>query len=585
MREWVPCLWAWRPWFAAPLLAATVASCGTPDAGSTTAGLGSQDASADARADSGSDSGARDAGSDADARAPDGGSSDAGADGRAQDSGFADTGSGATADGGAFSCSFDAGSAPDGSPVCGDGWRDPGTEECDDGLRDASTRRACSAACQVLDELVVAPAAADAGVLNGQRTLGIGRHPIAASTSTLAVTYLEPNAFPLSLSLASFSAKGVAGSVAHGIQGPSSLLPTSNPVVAALPCDQYAVAWTDYGGDGDELGVALNLVTPGAVPATPPVFANATTLGSQFDPDIVWTGSQLVVAWVDTSNPATQPDVIVRTLDATLTPSNEQPLGATGDAEADVVLAAFGGSWAAAWRDDANGLETIRVHTGSTDWTVGPAFLPAPSGNKPALAQLDATHLLVAYTVGLAPSTGGADAGAADGGAKDAAADSGGGDAGPGVVTRSKIQVAVLNMAAPGTVSGVDVVAKVTTATSLSQAQPNVASVNGSPFLGWWTEGVLGDPNGEELWLKSLSWSGTSLTTSAVELSLPRWPQARVGDQRGPAMAASTLPPGGALLLGWDDFGRGIATGEDNSDVVMEVVPIPALQKAGDGGP
>ena len=58
------------------------------------------------------------------------------------------------------------------------------------------------------------------------------------------------------------------------------------------------------------------------------------------------------------------------------------------------------GSWAAAWRDDANGMETITVQAGSSKWTVGPAFLPGPDGAKPALAELDATHLLVVYAVG-----------------------------------------------------------------------------------------------------------------------------------------------------------------------------------------
>ena len=552
--------------------AAAFAACSSPNAGETSAGVTGQDGSTDATGDSAADSRAGDAASDADARA-DAAGADSSSDAGTKDAAAADSAA-ADAEGG-LSCTFDAGVAPDGSPVCGDGWRDPTTEECDDGLRDASTRRACSAACQVLDELVVAPTPVDGGPPNAQRTLGVGRHPVAASTSTLAVAYLEPNAAPLAISLATFSAKGVPGSVAHGIQGTSSILPTSNPVVAALPCDLYAVAWTDFGGDGDELGVAVNVVVPGVPPTTPPVFANATTVGSQFDPDIVFTGSQLVVAWVDTSNPATQPDVVLRTLDATtLMPSAEMPLAATADSEADVALAAFGGSWAAAWRDDANGLETIRVHTGSTDWTVGPAFLPAPSGNKPALAALDATHLIVAYAVGLVPSGTAGDGGVTDGAAADA-----------GTATRSKIQVAVLDMNAPGSVSGVDIPAKASGATGLSQAQPNVSSVNGSLSLAWWTESALGSANGEELWLKSLSWNGSALTTSATELPLPRWPQARVGDQRSPAMAASTLPPGGALLLGWDDYGGTIASGEDNSDVVMELVPIPALQKAGDGGP
>ncbi len=575
----------------------SLAACGSDDASESAESLTPGDASADARDSATTDGHA----SAADARATEASHADAASDVRSPgDSAFPEV-STSPVEAGVACLAFDAGAPPDGGGFCGDGFRNPSTEECDDGLRDASVRRGCSAACQVEDELAVAQIGGDGGLANAPRTIGAGRHPIATSNSTFAVTYLETESQPPALSLAVFSSNAVPNYVLAHVNAGSTVLQDTNPVVAGLPCDAYAVAWTDYGGDGDELGAAVALVQGGAI-VNGPIFANATTIGSQFDPDLVWTGSELVAAWVDDSDVTTGPDIRFRTFDATsLAASSEQILAATDDAEADVALTTFAGSWAAAWRDDASGLETIRVHSGATDWTVGPAFLPSPVTSKPALVELDATHLLVAYAVGLAAAGadgGASDAGGSDGGsldagirdaglhdAGDAAAVDGGNANGTASAPSSKIQVAILSTASPGAVTGVDITASVSSALRLSQAQPNVVNVNGSLFLAWWTAAALGDPNGEETWLKALAWNGTTLATTQAEVPLPRWPQARVGNQRSPAMAVNASAPGGALVIGWDDLGNAIAAGEGNGDVVVEMAPVPLLRTAGDGGP
>jgi hypothetical protein len=485
----------------------------------------------------------------------DGGPADGGTDGGADATPDGEAGVGP----GPLCVAPDAGSAPPGPPVCGDGWRDPATEECDDGLGAAPSRRACSAECWALDELAVAPKASDSGAGGVTRTLGVGRHPLASSDSSTAVAFQETTAQPLALFLATFTSKGDATGTVIPFNQQSTVTQAANPVVAAVPCDRYAAAWSDLGGDGDSLGVAVRIVDPTIPPGGPPAFANTTTAFSQYDPDIVWTGSQLVVAWVDDSNAQTAPDVRFRTFDANINPtSDEQTLAATPDSEADVALAAFAGSWAAAWRDDTSGIEQIRVHTGAMDWTVGP-FLPGPANDKPALAELDATHLLLAYSVGIDTT-------------------------GSGVANGSKIQVAVLDTAIAGN-QGIDLLATATAARGLAQAQPNLVVVQNSLFAAWWTAASPGSATGEELWLKPLAWNGMALDVSQAELPLPRWPQARAGDQRLPAMAASTLPPGGALVLGWDDLGKGNTSGEGNGDVVVEVAPVPLLRTAADGGP
>ncbi len=470
--------------------------------------------------------------------------------------------------------------APSGPAVCGDGSRDPVSEECDDGLGTASAvGRSCSSTCQVQDQLVVTQAAGDSDAstdgsvdagappIATARSLGNGRHPVATSDTTFAVAYLEPNAQPLGMALATFSSAGVATGSVNRFGAHSSLVDKSDPVLAGLPCDRYAAAWTDFGGDGDGLGIAIALVDPAVTLSTAPRHANVTTAYAQSDADIVWTGSQVVVAWTDTSNGSTGPDLRYRTFDGNFNPtSGEQTLAGTADLEGDVTLATFEGSWAAAWRDDsvgdASGFEQIRVHTGGTDWTIGPAFLPPSTPGKIALAELDSTHLLVVYPVGIDPG---------DTGVPNAA---------------SKLQAAVVNLAQPGLVNGIDIPVNTAVegaaAAGLSHALPNAVRVGSTVYLAWWTEAILGDPNGEELWFQPVGWNGVAVNWDATEFPLPRNPMHQAGDQRMPSLAASGLAPGGALVSAWDDLGRSFGSGEGGGDVVLEVAPVPVLRSGVD---
>jgi hypothetical protein len=205
-------------------------------------------------------------------------------------------------------------------------------------------------------------------------------------------------------------------------------------------------------------------------------------------------------------------------------------------------------------------MESIQVRSGSAAWSVVPAFLPAPASARPALAPLDATHWLLVYAVGVD-------------------------DAGAGVASGSKLQIAVLDAAAPGAVSGVDVKALGPAAAAPDPGRPVAVSVQGRVYLAWSTAGVPGEANGGEVWFKPVLWSAGALDLGAVEAPLPRWPQARAGDQRAPALAASALPPGGALVAAWDDLARALAPGEGDGDVAVELIPAPPRRSDGDGGP
>src|SRR5450432_3593901 len=139
----------------------------------------------------------------------------------------------------------------------------------------------------------------------------------------------------------------------------------------------------------------------------PSVVANSEVAFSQRAPDAIFDGNELVVAWVDDSDPETAPDLRYRIFDQDLQPKTEDlTLSATGAVEGDVALAALNGAWASVWRSDTADGETIEVQSGTTHWSVGP-FLPGGVEDRPALAFVDATHLVVAFTEGTDPDSSG----------------------------------------------------------------------------------------------------------------------------------------------------------------------------------
>jgi hypothetical protein len=450
---------------------------------------------------------------------------------------------------------------PQGGVRCGNGWRDP-NEECD--LGDASSdggplsRAGCSTTCTVVDMLAEVQVA-DGGLDNTPRTLGGGRHPLAASDTTFSVATLETSESLPTLTLTTFTRKGVAKGAPMPISAGSVVDDQGDPVLAALPCDQYVAAWNDLNGDGSGLGIALRLVSPGAVPVGAPSFANTTTLYDQYSPDVLWTGSEVVVAWTDSSNASTGPDVVLRTFDNGLNAtSGEQSLAATSDAEGDVTLAKYNGSWAAAWRDDANGLEQIRVHAGIYDWTVGPAFVPPSVTTKIALVELDAEHLIVSFSVGVDP---------AETGVPNAS---------------SQVWAAIVSPLAPGAVNSGPVPVSATVegnSATEAHASANAVVIDGVLYSAWWTAAVPGDPNGEQIWFAPVGPAPDGgLTLVGSELLLPRSTPHRLGDQRGPALAETNIGPNGALVSAWDDLGEGFGSGEGHGDVVVEVIPVPIVR-------
>lgn len=459
--------------------------------------------------------------------------------------------------------SGDGGSSGSGQPSpstrCGDAVVGA-DEECDDG-DDGSD--GCTAQCLTRDQLVV-PAPALALPHSFSRSLGRGRHPMAGGDFGFITLYTEPDEDEPLVGATVFNEQGQAtfrGTVSIG----SLPITDANPVAAALPNGEYALAWNDFGGDGSELGIALRKVQAsgdlGSLRA-----ANAGTEFSQSDPDVLWVGDQLVVAWVDYANAELGPDIRYRTFDADLSPvSGDIALADSSTWEADVALATFGNSWAAAYREGTvDGRENIVVKSGEQAWRVGPV-LGGAEGEKPSLVELDSTHLLVAYTEGTDPSLS-------------------------GVANTPRLRYAVIDttvVAAPlaRSLAGPDSFSS--EEQLVSQMSPVLERGLDGVFLAWRAEARPGDAAGDQLWLKSLGWSsrGPSGTPELVEhdaeLLIPRLCESSTGDQRAPALARTNLYPNGALAIAWDDYSHSLDATSGAPDVVVHYAPDhPARQSA-----
>ena len=290
-------------------------------------------------------------------------------------------------------------------------------------------------------------------------------------------------------------------------------------------------------------------------------FANSATAFSQYDPDILRVGSSVVVAWMDDADAVHGPDIEARTFDTSLSPQGGQTVLA-GDpvAEGDVALASFQGAMAAAWRATDAGQEVLHATAGGVKWTVGP-LLGGPADDKPALAELDATHLLLVFTEGTDPLN-------------------------TGIANVSRLRGAVLDTAAPGDTPWFDIdpaVFPYSGDTTIAQSHPNAVRAGDHVYVSWRTAALSGNAQAEQLWLGRVDWN-TATSTLAIPsaIPLPRWPADEPGDQRRPALAALPLPfgSGTALATAWEDYGGNFA-GEGNPDVVVELIPVPIVRLGG----
>ena len=288
-------------------------------------------------------------------------------------------------------------SAPPVSKYCGDGIRDPLLEECDDGPGQEAD--SCNASCETTT-LTVAPLPPPAGFPTASRRLGLGRHPISSGPQGHGIVLLDVRTSKAELLFSSFDVQGrpqVQG-LAFGRSATTSPMHNSEPVVSALPDGGFVTAWTDLAIDKDQRGIALRRITPTSsttgsqATLGAPFAANTRTGFNQENPDLVWTGSELVVAWAE-QGVGSSYDVSVRSFSSALVPlASQQTIAGSSSDELHVALAPFAGSYALAWRSiDGASDETVHIRAGTTSWSVGP-HMPPNAFDRPSLVALDSTR-------------------------------------------------------------------------------------------------------------------------------------------------------------------------------------------------
>lgn len=448
--------------------------------------------------------------------------------------------------------------APD-APVsltCGDGIRDPITEECDDGNTDDSGD-ACSNDCRVLDMLF---AAEPGSTVNERRQPGDGRHTVAAGVEGFAAVFVDRHASPKAVRLRVFDSTGVPGKLVTVVQN-SSVLDVADPVVAALPGNQYAVVYTDLGLDGFGRGVALRIVdgATGSVGAL--VRVNGVTQNNQERADVVWTGSELVVGYVSFQGAATFNDLYVAKLTAAGGAKGSSVLANTPDADGRVTLAPFASDYAVAWVQHSASAHTLFVRAKGKQWTLTqPPTMDADSNLS--LVALDASRLFMTFIEG------------------------------GNLATYGKLQGVVIDTAAPaGTLLPFEIAPLVQPYAgdpTLEQTQPVAASVGDRVFIIWRSSAVLQTTALSELWLKELPWSvgasGVTVDLSKSEIPLPRTNLHTNGHQSYPGLAVMPLGSGSALASAWEDQGKSFGATEGFFDVVSELIPIPVVRLPEEGG-
>jgi hypothetical protein len=266
-------------------------------------------------------------------------------------------------------------------------------------------------------------------------------------------------------------------------------------------------------------------------------------------------GAELVVVWEDYSDAVNGPDLRYRRFDQDLQPlSGDSVLAASDLPEAAVALARFDGSWAAAYREGtADGLENIVVRVGEDTFRVGPV-MGGPIEDRPALAALDQTHLLVAFSTD--PLVSGA-----------------------GGVPRIRYSVIDIESQAAPSIVPLDPEDPVLfNDAKVSQLSPSAEAAPDGAYLAWRSEARPGDASGDQLWLKHLRWLTTTpapqLYDDEPELLLPRTCDEHIGDQRTPQLLSVPLPPSGALAAAWTDFGRSQGDSAAKPEVVVQYAPL-----------
>lgn len=453
--------------------------------------------------------------------------------------------------------STDAGPAR--SLICGDGVRGL-DEQCDDGNTDETDF--CSSRCEVLERSALP---LDGASQARGRAVAGGHHVVAGGRRTAVVLVSDGATTPLSLRAAVFRNDG-SRSPDEGIPFSDEKAPyePTEVAVASLPGDRYALAWTTRSVDGDGLGIALRHLDGRTGVLGPVQQANAEAFGAQQSVDAVWTGSELVLAWVDRGGAAGGRARVRRFgKDLVALGTDELLSDQSAQSELQPVLAAFNQSFAALWLEfQADFTTSIRVRAGGVSWTI--PVLASFTGDDLRLAALDDAHLIAVWTqVDFDEESG---------------------------LEIARLYTAVMDTSAPGTVEPVRVdplSAALTSDPTRRMRRPTLAVVGSTAFVAWYANTSFGGEGKPALVLKEMPWAPGDAGVPMLDLSIPEVPlprsesRAASGVQDVPALGAVPWTPGGALLAAWEDSGKTFGPSQRRPDVVAQLLPIPALRSEG----
>lgn len=462
----------------------------------------------------------------------------------------------------------DAGAAGSGEPefdevsvFCGDGIRDEELEECDVGP--LLTSPLCNWACQVTDVPVYRVEPSPSGLERSTLRLGSGRHPLAGSESGFAVAleeHLLPTGVP-SVRVARFDHAGTPTGSALVSEG-LLLADRPSPVVALSPEGALLCAFTDYGGDGDGLGLALVSWPAGSSEPEAPIWlSDIEPFAAQSEPDLLALSSGYVLAYTDTSDALTGPDVRVVELSSELEVERWYSVD-SWNVEGQPALAPLGDAWGVAVRQTTDeATEALVVFDASTDtrWTIGPYRAPA-SDDQAALLELDPRYRLVLYVVGTDPDD-------------------------DELFTTGQLRLAVLDREEPGAPvldQPLGTTQDYELSSAVSHGRPGLVRVGDAIYATWTTAALPGEARGEDTWFERLDVSGAGSSLSLVlggELPLPRASHEWFGDQRRGLF--TVLPE--ALVAVWEDYGKTLGPLAGEPEVLLQYLPLP-VQRTGDDG-
>lgn len=438
-----------------------------------------------------------------------------------------------------------------GSLLCGDGIRDPASEECDDGLGNTPGDRACDPSCVVLDRLVAASGA-------DSRWLAAGPHAVAAGPSGYAVAFMEmlpaDAGGDVRVGVAVFAANGQRAGVAYV---PETSL-DADPVIAGLPDGSFALALGSSSSsiDGDGLGIALYRIAPDGTIAAQAGAVNTTALFGQHSPDVVWDGQRLMVAWSDDSPSwdfnASGRRHCTRGYSSDLSAIDHQEVCAPESATlpSRQVLAGRNGTVVAAWREESlsGDLSAEYLVVGGTGWTARYGLATAvPMSDSPAVGWLDDDTILAVHSDG----------------------------------TGTLLGVVLASDGAP-TWGPEPILAAGTTA-----FQASLAVTQDGAYVAWAAPSAVDDASLpweatlDETWIRKLVWTGSGFDPSAEAIPLPRHATHQAGDQTRPMLGAW-----GALstevVASWNDLTlTNYTSSAPHGDVVVELIPTPILRGPG----